>query len=117
MAPQGGVRLPQPHQLPFQLVLQLASHVIALDRDAGPRVPPRQHAVRLAQILVLYGKGVGRVAPLSFGEDQRGAMTGAHPAANGGLEGREQVLVHRIADEQRVHVGAPGDVRPFPSRC
>src|SRR5439155_17911820 len=45
-----------------------------------------------------------------LGEDQRRGISRAHPAGERRLERHEQALVHRVADEQRIHVRAAGHV-------
>src|SRR5439155_8942986 len=102
LGPQGAVRLAQPYQLALQLVLELAAQMVALDPDAGPRIAPGEHPVRLAHVLVLDRERVRRLAPFPLREDERSRVTGSRPGAHHRRQGVEQRSVHRVADEQRV---------------
>ena len=109
---QRRVRLSQPHQLAHQLVLELAPQMAAVHLDAGPRVAPGEHPVRVAHVLVFDREGVRRLAPLPLGQDERCGLARAGPVARGRSERLEQGIVRRVADEQRVHVGAVRYVGP-----
>src|SRR5438034_11509483 len=90
ITPQRSVGLAQPHQLPHQLVLELAAQVLALHRHAAPGIPARQQPMGLADILVLDRKRVGRGAPLPLREDERRRVTGAPPLPHRRLETRSE---------------------------
>src|SRR2546426_2138549 len=109
---QRRVRLAQPDQLAHQLVLELASHMAAVHLDAGPWVAPREQPVRITHVLVLDREGVRRLPPLPLGEDEGRGLACAGPVAHRRSKRREQGIVHRVADEQRIHVGSVRYVRP-----
>src|SRR5207247_1331028 len=69
---------------------------------------------RGSDVIVPDRKRIGRLAPLRLREDQRGRVL---PVPQHRPQRREQRLVHRVADQQRVHVGASRDVGPAGRRA
>ncbi len=98
-------------ELAHQLLLELAPQVVVLDDDPGPRIPAGEDAVRIANVLVLDGEDVGRLAPFALRENERRGMARAAPSADWRLEPREDIIVHAVTQQQRVHIGPPGHVR------
>ena len=89
IAAERGVQLPQPHELAHKLGLELTPQILAPHADPRPGIPPGEHPVRVADLLVLDREGVRRLAPLSLGEDQRRRISRAHPAGERRLERRK----------------------------
>src|SRR6266571_3775536 len=114
---QRGIRLAQANQLTHKLVLKLAPQLAAVHLDAGPRVAPREQPVRVAHVFVFDRERVRGLPPLPLGQDEGRRVARAGPGAHGGSECCKQSIVHRVTNEQRVHVGAVGNVsstRPRP---
>src|SRR6267142_1022524 len=109
---QRRVRLAQPDQFAHQLMLELAPQVAAVYLDTGPRIAAREQPVRITDVLVLDGEGVRRLPPLPLGQDEGRGLARAVPVAHRRSQRCEQGVVHRVTDQQGIHVGAVGYVRP-----
>src|SRR5256884_4017488 len=107
---QRGIRLAQPNQLTHELVLELAPQLAAVHLDTGPRVAPREQPVRVAHVFVFDRERVRGLPPLPLAQDEGRRVARAGPGAHRGSECCEQGIVHRVTNEQRVHVGAVGYV-------
>src|SRR3989454_5438266 len=84
---------------------------LAPHRDALPGIAAGEQPVCFPDVFVLDRKGIGGRLPLPLGENERCRMAGLPPVPHGPLEPCEQILVHGVAEEQRVHIRAVGDVR------